>query len=400
MATKPVLNLPGSDAKYDTSVLNTAFETLRDAFQNVLGTDGTSGANNTLSGDLDFGGNKIRNAIFEGSVVGVEWKGAWVTATSYTTNDLVFESDSTYICIESHTSSVFATDLAANKWEVFASAGVTVSGFMATVLDDATAADARTTLDAQQTTPTISQAEAEAGTDTNNRVVTAVRLKQAIDALTTPPTAPTKQIFTASGIWTKPTGCRSVLVRLVGGGGGGGGAATSSSSQSLSGSGGGAGGYEEMLIDVSAITTSTITIGAGGAGGGSGGTGGSNGATTTWSDGTNTLTGTGGTGGRGMTAVSDERVLQGGVGGSGSGGDLTVDGGHGHCGVGMGIVLDAAGGHGGSTPLGAGGAGSHNDGAGGNGKNGSGGGGATTTNSSGVAGGNGGDGMVFVIEYY
>lgn len=35
-------------------------------------------------------------------------------------------------------------------------------------------------------------------------------------------TTPTKQVFTSSGTWTKPSGCRKIRVRVIGGGGGGG----------------------------------------------------------------------------------------------------------------------------------------------------------------------------------
>ncbi len=45
---------------------------------------------------------------------------AWVTAHNYTTADTVFESGKFYKCKISHTSGVFATDLAAGKWELVA----------------------------------------------------------------------------------------------------------------------------------------------------------------------------------------------------------------------------------------------------------------------------------------
>jgi hypothetical protein len=42
---------------------------------------------------------------------------AWVTATAYEVDDYVLESSISYRCIEAHTAGVFATDLAAVKWE-------------------------------------------------------------------------------------------------------------------------------------------------------------------------------------------------------------------------------------------------------------------------------------------
>ena len=61
--------------------------------------------------------------------------------------------------------------------------------------------------------------------------------------------------FSADGTWTKPAGCTTVLVKLVGGGGGAAGYCES----------GGGGGYAEKVIDVTAVATVAVTVGAGGA---------------------------------------------------------------------------------------------------------------------------------------
>lgn len=61
------------------------------------------------------------------------------------------------------------------------------------------------------------------------------------------------QTFTQSSTWVKPAGISKVLVRLVGGGGGGSG----------HGEAAGAGGYSEKLIDVSGITSVSVTVGSG-----------------------------------------------------------------------------------------------------------------------------------------
>ena len=63
--------------------------------------------------------------------------------------------------------------------------------------------------------------------------------------------------YTTAGTftWTKPSGCTRALVKLTGAGGGGAGYCES----------GGAGGYSEKTIDVSAVSSVTVTVGAGGA---------------------------------------------------------------------------------------------------------------------------------------
>lgn len=70
-------------------------------------------------------------------------RGAWVTATAYVVKDLVVQSNIAYICVTAHTAGTFSTDLAAGKWM---SLTPEFTSFIATLLDDATAAAARTTL--------------------------------------------------------------------------------------------------------------------------------------------------------------------------------------------------------------------------------------------------------------
>ena len=52
-----------------------------------------------------------------------EWKGDWLTATSYLQYDLVAEAGTSYIATSAHTSGVFATDVNNNYWTVVAAKG-------------------------------------------------------------------------------------------------------------------------------------------------------------------------------------------------------------------------------------------------------------------------------------
>lgn len=61
MATKPTINSLASSSRFTTSGLNQRFTTLKDEFANVLGTDGMSGSDNTMTGNLNMGGYQIKN---------------------------------------------------------------------------------------------------------------------------------------------------------------------------------------------------------------------------------------------------------------------------------------------------------------------------------------------------
>ena len=116
------------------------------------------------------------------------------------------------------------------------------------------------------------------------------------------------QTFTSSGTWTKPSGITKVVVFVTGAG---------ASGRSVSGNfgGGGGGGTAIKFLDVSSISSSTITIGTGGAAT-------ANGGNSSWADGTNTITGNGG-------SAPISSPVDGGSGGSATGGDINHPGGNG-----------------------------------------------------------------------
>jgi len=126
------------------------------------------------------------------------------------------------------------------------------------------------------------------------------------------------QTFTSSGTWTRPSGITKVIIEVQGGGGGG--ASDNGSQYAHTGCGG---GYAKKFLDVSSISTATITVGAGGAGIAVAGTPNAGGASS-WADGTNTVTGNGGNGGSPNSGSSANRSS---VGGTGVGGDINIQGG-------------------------------------------------------------------------
>jgi hypothetical protein len=86
------------------------------------------------------------------------------------------------------------------------------------------------------------------------------------------------QVFESSDTWTKPaSGVGFIKVITVGGGGGGGGPDSAGTKIAEGGTGA---AYSEIFIDVSAIASETVTIGAGGSGGGTNAAGGGGGTST------------------------------------------------------------------------------------------------------------------------
>lgn len=107
-----------------TTAVNANNALIEAAFENTLSRDGTSP--NQMGANLDMNGYLILNQANPVAISGFEWNGDWATATVYAVGDIVYESSTgaAYICVVAHTSGTFATDLAAVKWQVFASASL------------------------------------------------------------------------------------------------------------------------------------------------------------------------------------------------------------------------------------------------------------------------------------
>lgn len=157
------------------TALNTNFDLIETALENTLSRDGTTP--NTMSADLDMNGNDLLNvgdAIIGGislaasvaasdadataaaasaaaalvsetnagasamiaadaalELEDLEYKGAWVAATAYLKNNIVYYSTdgASYICLTSHTADAdFAVDLGAARWGLLALRGSAGAG--------------------------------------------------------------------------------------------------------------------------------------------------------------------------------------------------------------------------------------------------------------------------------
>ena len=165
------LTLTDIDSGYaSVAALNANFTAIETAIENTVSRDGTSP--NTLTEDLDVNGNGLLNvgsltvggvdvvdlatgvseaaasaaaalvseqnaAASEAVVVSaagdllyLEYEGAWVTATLYKVNNIVYVSSTggSYICLVEHTAGTFATDLGAGKWGILATQGAAGAG--------------------------------------------------------------------------------------------------------------------------------------------------------------------------------------------------------------------------------------------------------------------------------
>ena len=189
----------------------------------------------------------------------------------------------------------------------------------------------------------------------------------------------TVQVFTSSGTWNRPTGCRRIKATITGGGGNGGNA---SNVTGAVGSGGASGATAITYLDVSSTSSLSVTVGAA-AGTSQLGASGANGNAT------------GGSNGQISTTVA---VVNGGTAGVASNGTININGADGPIGVGSatnGNSYTAA-----SSFWGPGGAGvGANSNGNGGAAYGSGGSGAvrTTTN---MTGGAGAPGIVLIEEFY
>lgn len=104
------------------AALNSNFDAIETAVENTLSRDGSTP--NQMLADLDLNGFSILNQGNAVSITGFQWRGAWITARAYVVGDVIENGGTSYVCISAHTSGTFATDLAASKWQLLATASL------------------------------------------------------------------------------------------------------------------------------------------------------------------------------------------------------------------------------------------------------------------------------------
>ncbi|HCU6890745.1 TPA: phage tail protein [Escherichia coli] len=134
--------------------------------------------------------------------------------------------------------------------------------------------------------------------------------------------------ITTSGTYTPTPGTKKIRVTIIGGGGGGGSGQTNSAGYVSAGSGGGAGGVARKTIDVTSVSSVSVTIGSGGNPGVFSSNQPGDGGTTSF--GSYMTAGGGGRGNNcGSVAFGVTQLIANGGGGVGSGGDINTIGGSG-----------------------------------------------------------------------
>lgn len=105
-----------------TNAANVNIQLIEQAFENTLSRDGSSP--NQMEANLDMNGHLVINTANPVPVSGFTWEGPWTTTTVYSVGDIVEFNGTAYFCIVAHTAGVFATDLAAAKWQLFVTASL------------------------------------------------------------------------------------------------------------------------------------------------------------------------------------------------------------------------------------------------------------------------------------
>lgn len=111
----------GGRAEQSSASLDAEFDAIKTTIDEVLANIAVLQRDDTQVNALVVEHSSLTAACLSaiGALTGTHvWidRGAWVTTTDYTVNDIATEAGETYLCQEAHTAGTFSTDLAANKW--------------------------------------------------------------------------------------------------------------------------------------------------------------------------------------------------------------------------------------------------------------------------------------------
>lgn len=109
-ASNPTAPLPAAQLEAELSRIKAVTDEIRSVIA-IIQRDDTALANASVGFD------QLKTEV----EIGVNPPAPWATATNYIERDTVFTNSNFYICLESHVSGTFSTDLAAGKWSLIAS---------------------------------------------------------------------------------------------------------------------------------------------------------------------------------------------------------------------------------------------------------------------------------------
>ena len=114
-------NLPTDTAYFENFINGNSFKGIWSNSTNYYVGETVRYGGNVYRAKIDNVGKQpdINGTEWDAFTTGVNSRGTWASATAYAINDVVVYGGNTYIVLVGHTSGVFATDLAAGKWQKF-----------------------------------------------------------------------------------------------------------------------------------------------------------------------------------------------------------------------------------------------------------------------------------------